>query len=125
MIVSSWNIRGLNYPTKKEAIHTYLRRNKVAIMAILETRIREGNLHSSRSFARNWSMDSNVGLASNIRNVLLWNVRDVDVEVLWKDDQCLHCYVKGRSLPFRGFISFIYARNTNAERKVLWSKLCT
>lgn len=40
----AWNIRGLNDALKIEAINTYSRSNRLAIIGILETRIREVNV---------------------------------------------------------------------------------
>lgn len=66
MLISTWNIRGMNHPSKEEAVVRYLRRNNIAIMALLETRIRDVNASSLESFRSSWSIDSNLGMANNI-----------------------------------------------------------
>lgn len=43
MIVCSWNIRGLNDPNKTTTLSKFLSRNKVDVMAVLETRVKHKN----------------------------------------------------------------------------------
>lgn len=81
---------GLNHPNKKEALKNYVRRNKVVVMAVLETRIREQTLRSISSFGSYWEMDSNAGLASNIRIIFLWNNAEVNVTV---ERKTLNAYI--------------------------------
>ncbi|KAJ8419711.1 LOW QUALITY PROTEIN: hypothetical protein Cgig2_028801 [Carnegiea gigantea] len=42
--VSSWNIRGLNWPNKQEDVHSFLQFNKVGLIGLLETKVKEKNL---------------------------------------------------------------------------------
>ena len=39
MIIAFWNIRGLNKPLKQNGISKYMRKNKVSIMGVLETKL--------------------------------------------------------------------------------------
>lgn len=43
MIVSSWNIRGLNDPYKRKAIWDMVNQNDIHIITILETRFKQNN----------------------------------------------------------------------------------
>lgn len=48
--IGAWNIRGLNDSLKIEAVNTHSRVNSIAIMGILETRIREKNINTLTQF---------------------------------------------------------------------------
>lgn len=80
MIISSWNIRGLSHPNKRDAMNRYASRNKVVFMAVLETRLK--SMDALVSFTNQRKMESNVGCASNIRIVVLWQESDAEVQVL-------------------------------------------
>lgn len=85
--IASWNIRGFNSLVKREAIKKFIDTNKIAIVGVLETRIRHTNesmLHSW--FGRRWQLISNVGYGRNIRIVVMWDPSLVDVVGLWIDD---------------------------------------
>lgn len=43
MIIGSWNIRGLNDPSKSEAVKGWVKKYKINIFAINETRVRQQN----------------------------------------------------------------------------------
>lgn len=64
-----------------------------------------------------------MSLATNVRIVLSLNDSDVEVKVLWKTDQCIHCDVRSKNGSFKGHGSFIYARNSKEERQQLWNTL--
>ncbi|KAJ8422267.1 LOW QUALITY PROTEIN: hypothetical protein Cgig2_000655 [Carnegiea gigantea] len=41
--ISSWNIRGLNWPNEQEDVHSFLQFNKVGMRGLLETKVKEKN----------------------------------------------------------------------------------
>lgn len=48
MKISFWNIRGLNYPNKQVAIRNFVFVNKIDVMAVLETKVKENKSLSVR-----------------------------------------------------------------------------
>lgn len=104
--IGAWNIRGLNTTLKLEDVDSYTKRNKVDIMGILETRIRVNNIGVLSSLEKHWCIDSNVGLAKNIRVVVMWKEATMTVEVLCKDAHFVHCHVRQRGGHFSGACYF-------------------
>lgn len=92
-------------------------------MGIMETWIRADNAGLLHRFHKTWGTDSNIGMARNIRIVILWKENLVEVNVVQKDAQFLHCYIKQKGSQFCGFITFIYASNNGSERQQLWQQL--
>ena len=39
--IASWNIRGLNWPNKQEDVKLFLHSNKIGLVGLLETKIKE------------------------------------------------------------------------------------
>ena len=42
--IASWNIRGLNWPNKQEDVKIFLHSNKIGLVGLLETKIKEKNI---------------------------------------------------------------------------------
>ena len=72
MIISSWNIRGLNMPIKQKGILNHIRNNKVVIMGMLETKIkRQSMLGIVKKKFRSWQTTDNFQQAPNGRIMIL------------------------------------------------------
>ena len=42
--VVAWNIRGLNWPNKQVDVHIFLQTNKLGLIGLLETKVKEKNV---------------------------------------------------------------------------------
>lgn len=115
------NIRGLNTPVKHDAIRRYLTSNKLAILAVMETHVRDKNFVVFNSFSSRWSLVTNKGLARNVRIAILWDPQEVVLQVVYTNAQCIHCHVCAKTWEFQGFITFVYATNSAVERGRLWN----
>lgn len=63
-------------------------------MGIMETRIRVDNTTILSRFDKFWKVESNAGLARNIRVVIIWKEAIMAVDVLYKEAQFIHCHVR-------------------------------
>lgn len=105
MHFDAWNIRGLNTSVKKHEIGVYTRSNRVSIIGILETRIRVNNLSKVLPmFTKEWEVESIDTMAANIRILLLWKTGEVEVVVLQKTAQLIHCRVKSKNVSLMGLL---------------------
>ena len=60
MIISFWNIRGLNMSLKQNGILKYMRKNKVCIMGVMETKLSQQHLDGIiRKKFKAWQADNN------------------------------------------------------------------
>lgn len=92
MNIAAWNIRGLNTSLKRTEIGVCTSVNRISIMGILETQIRFPNMGNIvPQFTKDWMVDSTERSASNIRIFLLWKSGEIDLEVLQKSAQMIHC----------------------------------
>ena len=123
-MISFWNIRSFNMPLKKSGVLKYLRRNRVAIMGILETNL---NHQIVNWFARNkflgWRMADNFSHHPNGRILIVWKEDLVQLDVVQTTDQAIHCLTTCKSSAVTFYISFIYAFNTPVGRRPLWHNL--
>lgn len=101
-----------------------MNKNNIQLMGVLETRIRETHSHIiPQSFGQHWSYVHNLDLASNMRVLLLWKDRDIEVQIVHRSDQFIHSLVKSRAGDTKCTVTFIYVRNTVEERASLWHQL--
>ncbi|XP_056691623.1 uncharacterized protein [Spinacia oleracea] len=106
MIICSWNVRGLIDPNKTRELKSFLSVNKVDVIAILETRVRENNnskIQQKLGGGWNWHCNSSCNPRGRI-----WLVHGELVDS------------KGVSMCL---ITFVYGLHTVETRKALWSAL--
>lgn len=124
MIFATWNIRGFHRPLKQNGIVHLIHSQNVDVCGILETKC---NRSMVRRFVENklngWSFDDNFDTIAGGRILLVWNPLKVEVNVVQKHPQSIHCIVKCKisSISFRS--SIVYAHNTLVQRRLLWADL--
>ncbi|XP_060183587.1 uncharacterized protein LOC132613540 [Lycium barbarum] len=123
MIISTWNIRGLNQPLKQKELKLFLQKNKIELFGCLETRVRENKAQNILSkVSSGWSTMCNYPMAPNGRIWLFWKPY-LQVQVLQVQEQFIHCKVDNMTDAFSAFVTIVYAKNEAQERLSLWSDL--
>ncbi|GAV60803.1 Exo_endo_phos domain-containing protein, partial [Cephalotus follicularis] len=93
--------RGLNNPSKYREVSHFILSNKISLLALLETRLRESNVFQvAKSIRRQWNFCSNHGASLPGRIVVMWDPAHIEVNV-----------------------SFIYALCDSRARKQLWKDI--
>ncbi|XP_074271245.1 uncharacterized protein LOC141595173 [Silene latifolia] len=123
MKVSSWNIRGCNDPLKLQEIKDFLWVNKLDILGVLETKIKQRNYGRIISSYLTLGSCCNLEPRSNGRILLLWNVSTVVVTPIQVHPQFMHCEVFHNATCQVFHITFVYASNDARERDGLWTHL--
>lgn len=97
------------------------KKNKVDIMAILETRVRKDKEKAMRLRRRGWEFSGNGNTASNGRIWILWKPQ-IRLVVLEEHPQFIHTNIETKT---HGLIccTFIYASNSMSERNELWQHM--
>ncbi|KAJ8419728.1 LOW QUALITY PROTEIN: hypothetical protein Cgig2_019166 [Carnegiea gigantea] len=122
--IANWNIRGLNWPNKQEDVKIFLHENKIGLVGLLETKIKEHNVRkvASRLF-HNWEWFHNFSLNHKGRIWIAWNPRAYRAQLLHMLDQLIHCKVTQLSTNKIFFLSMIYGKNHEAQRHHLCNDL--
>lgn len=122
--VGAWNIRGLNSPLKSKEVSLFISQNKLDLICILETRVKERSFDrfKSKLFA-NWEMIHNYSHSPNGRIWVAWNPKVMEFEVDLSSAQGIHGRVKLNGSNDTFSISAIYGSNSPLERKSLWEEL--
>ncbi|XP_056688579.1 uncharacterized protein [Spinacia oleracea] len=122
--ICTWNIRGLNDPSKvtevKKLLHTY----NIKVMAILETRVKSRKSQVIMDkFGSKWCWANNYSCSDKGRIWLGWNPDSVSLTIEQVDEQFIHCSVPNIHGDFEFFFTAIYGLHTIDTRRALWREL--
>ena len=124
MIISSWNIRGFNKSLKQNGVLNHVKKNRIDVMGILETKIRKHRmLDILRNKFRGWEMVDNFHHSPNGRILIIWRGDKASVEVVDSSSQVIHCLVTCQSTTKKFYTSFVYGLNKVVDRRPLWQNL--
>ncbi|XP_074301270.1 uncharacterized protein LOC141632641 [Silene latifolia] len=123
MIISSWNVRGMNDPLKQQEVLEFLKGNKVDCGAV-ETHVKShlAKVIYKRKFSF-YSLATNYDSHPGGRIWLLWNPSTGKVMVLDSGAQFLHCTLLHYSSQKNILLTMAYAFNRAQDRYELWHKL--
>ncbi|XP_019248742.1 PREDICTED: uncharacterized protein LOC109228008 [Nicotiana attenuata] len=123
MIISTWNIRGLNKPYKQKELRNFLQKNKVDILGCLETRVKEKKAKNIlQKVAKDWRYCCNYSKGENGRICILWRT-SLAVKIVHIHEQFIECLVDDPMTSIQIMVTVVYARNKLQERAILWHDL--
>ncbi|XP_058211571.1 uncharacterized protein LOC131323743 [Rhododendron vialii] len=116
--------RGLNDPIKQKEVKCFLSNKKLSLLGLLEHKIKEASASRIISYiCPHWNFVNNYLQAPLGRILVCWDPNVIQVQVLDRSDQFLHCEVhpKCEGGPF--LATFVYGGNSYLSRQTLWSSL--
>lgn len=120
----TWNIRGLNDPSKVTEVKKLVSNYNIKLIAILETRVRRRKFQDiSRKFGRHWDWVHNYEHSEKGRIWLGWQPGVVKVRVISCHEQVIHCEILDHNGDFLFNFSAVYGLHTLNDRKQLWGQL--
>ncbi|XP_048494360.1 uncharacterized protein LOC125494691 [Beta vulgaris subsp. vulgaris] len=118
----TWNVRGMNDPFKIKEIKSFLYNHKVAVCALLETRVREQNANKVQGkFGKDWKWLNNYSHSARGRIWIGWRPAWVNVTLTHTQEQMMVCDIQDQSYKIK--MVAVYGLHTIADRKSLWSGL--
>ena len=110
--VVTWNIRGLNWPNRQEDVCSFLYNNKVGMIGLPETNVKDKNVDdvASKTFPR-WLWQHNFEHDPKGRIWIAWKPSSYNVQVSKKIDQLIHCYATQLSTHKKFYVTFVYGMN--------------
>ncbi|XP_062104316.1 uncharacterized protein LOC133815496 [Humulus lupulus] len=120
--ILSWNIRGLNSANKQNLVQEMVRRNKIGIGGLLETKLRGNKIREFMDLKfPNWEFYSSPIIEGRL--LILWRNGLASLTVLEDSPQLVHCQVQMVGDRRCFFVTFIYGYNTVEKRRSLWTDL--
>ncbi|GJR64260.1 RNA-directed DNA polymerase, eukaryota, reverse transcriptase zinc-binding domain protein [Tanacetum coccineum] len=111
--------------TKQDEVKLLINEEKISMCAVIETQVSKKLVNKVGDYVfGNWawvsnSVDSNRGC----RIMVGWDRSIVGVNLVSQSDQVMHFEVNFIQDHRKHFVSFVYAKNTERERKPLWRNL--
>ncbi|GAV92781.1 Exo_endo_phos domain-containing protein [Cephalotus follicularis] len=123
MSLSTWNVRGLNDPSKHNEVRHFLRSNNISLFGLLESKVRFHNQDKVvRGINKHWLYTSNHNASLSGRVVVVWNPSALHFDPFLITEQAIH----GRVTITNNvvvFVSFVYGLCDRNARKTLWGEL--
>ncbi|KAK9689488.1 hypothetical protein RND81_09G062300 [Saponaria officinalis] len=125
MRLASWNIRGVNHPSKQQVVRHFLLKHRVDVMGMVETRVKVHNdgIIEAKLFGHNWGLANNYQFHPNGIIWLAWNKARIRMEVLHSSAQMITGVVDSGFCSF--WLSVVDGLNSRAERQELWHDLAS
>lgn len=124
MNICTWNVRGINDPLKVVEVKKVLGENKIALVALIETRVK---IHKSqkiqKKFGHDWEWTTNYSLSPRGRIWIGWKSHFLVVQVVQVTEQLIHCHVADKAGKFAFNFTAVYGLHMIDDRKPLWSDL--
>jgi exonuclease III len=121
-----WNVRGLNHPSKQKEVVSIIKRHKISLICLIETRVKENKANKVRTcIVPDWKYVFNYEKHFLGRIWICWKKSDYEVSVLDKSDQSINCSIMALPSYMCWFHSFVYGANQGVDRKLLWNNLCS
>lgn len=115
--------QGLNDDIRQFDVKALLRKHKISVAALLETKIKIVNKAKVLANLGGWCLLDNYSYSYNRRIWVIWDAKQVSVSCLVESDQFLHCRITILETAECFLASFIYAANSTQERVTLWSDI--
>lgn len=126
MIFSSWNIWGLNKPRKQKEFKIFLLTNKIDMVDIFETKVRQSKAKViQKKFGTGWTFVDNYSEVPKGRIWIGWKTMNVTISVIKKSSQLIHCHIQDKTTNFYCYGTFIYGLHTVANRSLCGINLGT
>ncbi|KAL0305368.1 UNVERIFIED_CONTAM: hypothetical protein Scaly_2987400 [Sesamum calycinum] len=121
--VAAWNVRGLNGIDHQRAVENLVREHGIQFLGLIETRVNVANVQRIRSkFLTSWSwFEDYNGPAGRIW--IAWCNLEIDVDILWVDNQIIHCQAMNKRTHTKCLISVLYGDCDLIPRRNLWATL--
>lgn len=121
--IGSWNIWGLNSPTKQKVVRDWIYKHSLGIIGLLETKIAPARMNAviSGLALPSWKFLSNVSAHPSCRILVGWDPLQYDLVCSHYSEQWVTCDVITLSSHARLRITFVYGLNNPSGRGTLWN----
>lgn len=124
MLFASWNVRGLNSPNKQNEVKNFIASNKLGLVDLIETQIREIHYISTLSnMFRGWGSFIKNAHHPHGRIWIVWRPQYFCFQIKEATSQVVHCLVTHLESSSTFFVTFVYGLNREEERRALWDDL--
>ncbi|XP_059630689.1 uncharacterized protein LOC132273684 [Cornus florida] len=123
-MIGLWNVRGLNRLVMQKEVKAWLSDSSIVLCGLVETRVNSSKFQRLKVRIRNnWSWDNNYSADAGGRIWCGWDPLRLDVSVLQTSDQMMLLQVVVRGSNSKFYVTSVYAKNTDNQRKSLWKDL--
>ena len=125
MIITTWNVRGMNDPIKLVDIKKHLKKYNIDVIGLIETKVKDENtLKIQKKFGNLWSWITTNGYSTKGRIWVGWRNDKVKVTSNQIHEQFIDCSITSFDLSIQIMCTFIYGLNTIEFPYGMLLKIC-
>ena len=126
MTVICWNVRGWGKEGRRADVFDLIKHEKADMCGLVETKVAESNNRFiKRSLPKEWDWIGNADSNQRHRIIVGWAKDSWRVQILLVDPQIISLQCVNTKLNKEIFFSFVYGKNRETERCLLWNLLET
>ncbi|KAL1554779.1 hypothetical protein AAHA92_15302 [Salvia divinorum] len=124
MIVTTWNVRGMQRPRRQPVVVDFIKSNRVDVMGLIETKMKEAMVKSfmAKNFPT-WRFEYNIGGKQTCRLLLLWNPQQAEVDICKVEEQAIHAKIRCTRTRNNFNFSLVYGLHSPGARLPLWESM--
>ena len=132
MIITTWNVRGMQQPFQQPVVVDFVKTNRVDVMGLIETKLLEKNIgwFMSRYFPA-WKYvfvlvspdPRRPNKLITCRMLLLWNPCMINLDVVSIEEQVIHTKIRCTRSRNEFYFSLVYGLHSPEIRQILWDSL--
>ena len=124
MIISTWNVKGMNSRDKAKEVQRFLEINNVSVIGLMETKIREVNAKKIyKKLGNKWNWSSNYNHHEKERVWVSWRYDRCKLETCETHQQYIATIISPINMEESFHVVFIYGLHSVRDRKELWLEL--
>ena len=125
MIITTWNVRGMQPPERHPVVADQIKRNRVDIMGVVETKMKMTSLKAFMArYFPSWKFNFVIADRNGTcRMLLLWNPQTAAVEVCAMEQQVIHTKIRCVRSWNSFLFSLVYGLHSPEIGQSLWDSL--
>ena len=124
MIISSWNVRGMNSPEKTKEVRHFLGANNVSVIGLMETKIKEANVKKIfKKFGSKWNWRTNYSHHTKGRIWVGWRHGRCKLDSCETHQQFISTKITLVNTGESFLVIFVYGLHSVTDIRDLWMQL--
>ena len=121
MIISSWNVRGMNSPDKTKEVRHFLETNNISVIGLMETKIKEAKVENIfKKLGNNWNWRNNYNHHAKGRIWVGWGHDRCNLESWMTHKQFIATKITPINTGESFQVIFVYGLHNVSDRGGLW-----
>lgn len=123
MKITTWNVRGLNAPSKKRILKQNLNKFESDIILLQETKLNKSEGINLGKKPSNWSCSMHEFVGASRGLGFIWNHRKISLDILTSKNNWISGLVNSVKSNIKYILFNVYGPVSNLEKRTVWKEI--